>query len=183
MTTTFTLILILVSIGLGAISFWLAKNTLVANSVNPDGYKPVTMGFLAGSYMLIAGLIGASMGYFWIWVAIAILAVWIFATKHTWTSVAIVQLLPLATYGVWLISKAQGGAKPTGKPIIIHICVVIAAVIAIVIDNRLSKGRPSGSTTTTGNSKYSLSEILRTACYVAVLIAAIIFIVKAIIAA
>lgn len=182
MTTTFTLILILVSIGLGGISFWLAKNTLVANSVNPDGYKPVTMGFLAGSYMLIAGLIGASMGYFWIWVAIVTLSIWIFATKHTWTSVAIVQLLPLATYGVWLISKAQGGAKPTGKPIIIHICVVIAAVIAIVIDNRLSKGRPSGSTTT-GNSKYSLSEILRTACYVAVLIAAIIFIVKAIIAA
>ena len=174
----YILYLVLVSIGLGLLSYWLAKNTLAAASVNADGYKPITMGFLAGSYMLLAGLIGHVFGYFWIWVAIAILAVWIFAVKHTWTSVAIFQLVPLACYGFWLISQAQGGAKPSGKPLYIHLCVVIAAAIAIVIDNRLSKAAAAGKVKA-GNPM----DILKTMVYVAVLIAAVIFIVKTIIAA
>lgn len=175
MTNMYLLILILVSIVLGLISWFLAKTTLQAESAPADGYQPTTMGLLSCGFMLIAGLVASQFGYGCLWVAMGILALWVFAAKHCWTSVAIAQLIPLAAYGFWLISKAQGGTAPSGTPVLIHILFVVGALAAIIIDNRVNNG--------TGDRNYRPMDILRAVMYVVVIAAGLVFLYRALIAA
>lgn len=168
--TTYFLILGFISIVVGLVSYPLARQSLTANELSMDGYKPVSMGLLAGSYMFVVGTLGVVVGWPCVWGAIVVLAVWVWFVDLKWTSVTVMELIPLIVYGFWLTSVQRfDGAAPSGNPLYAAIIVIVIAIVSIIIDYKRDKSK---------TAKAKPLDVLRAVFYIVAIIALAFFIAE-----
>ena len=137
-----------------------------------DKWQATTMALTFGIVIFASTMLGASWHWWVASVMVVLFGAWVFFTDRPYAVPAVIAIIAVGISGAFLIFQASNEALNTRGLVIHGLCVAAGIALAIAGDRYHKVTVKEGDA-----KKLHPLQFLQAACYVAVLIAAVVFVV------